>query len=114
MKNPSTEMTDEKINIEIVVMKVLQKVQFKLCSNGEAMGLIYLIDKVMCHKNQMANLLRPNITTSFHFQEENSSLYGIICDLDETVLFRSKYLLWLSGVVSIGSLTYAQLKAQNV
>ena len=48
------------------------------------------------------------------FQEENSNLYGIICDLDETVAFRSKYLLWLSGVVSIGSLTYAQLKAHNV
>ena len=54
--------------------------------------------------------------TNFTCSDEqyHGGLMDTICNLNATVAFKSKYLLWISGVGSITSMTLAQLKSHNV
>ena len=75
---------------------------------GSYLSLIFLIDKIMYARNEDANILCSDYYFDYYILED------IICKLNDKVEFRSKAILWFSGLGSILSLSLSQLKAHNV
>ena len=113
MKSPFTETSDTLVDINTFVKRhdaslLESSTARRIFQLGSYLGLIYLIDKIMHLRNEDANILCSDHYCDYCILED------IICKLNDKVEFRSKAILWFSGLGSILSLTLSQLKAHNV
>ena len=116
MTSPFTETSETLVDIKTVIKRhdasLLESSTESMIQImiqwGSYLGLIYLIDKIMYARNKYVNILCSEDYYDDYILED------IICTLNDTVEFRSKAILWFSGLGSILSLTLSQLKAHNI
>ena len=112
MENPNTETEDvQQVNIK----SVLKRNDASLIESatessiqvvfqwGSYMGLSYLVGK-----------FRTHYVGSYDCSAGEDFSLATVCDLRDTVAFRSNIFLWASGLGGIMSLTMAQFKSHNV